>query len=147
MHEHHVQVAPSFFDAPGAQAAGKVTHKQKGAAGSPSLAGSPASTQRFSQDQPEVAFAVVSDFGYKVCFSNVEATSVLHSVLHNSNYKVAARLSIKDQPTMLTAAGAVMLQHDSGSTNVHSCAVTGLCHAPLLCLGLHDHFTARLALT
>lgn len=143
MHEHHVQVAPSFFDAPGAQAAGKVTHKQKGAAGSPSLAGSPASTQRFSQDQPEVAFAVVSDFGYKVCCVNVEAALVLH----NSNHKLAARLSITEQPKMLTAAGAVMLQHDSGSTNVHSCVVTGLCHAPLLCLILHDHFAARLAFT
>ncbi|KAL0023908.1 hypothetical protein WJX79_009620 [Trebouxia sp. C0005] len=64
------QVAPSFFDAPGAQAAGKVTPKQRAPncvmTGSPATpGGSPASTQRFSQDLPDIAFAFVSDSGYK----------------------------------------------------------------------------------
>ncbi|DBA88295.1 TPA: hypothetical protein ACH3X1_016535 [Trebouxia sp. C0004] len=64
------QVAPSFFDAPGAQAAGKVTPKQRAPysvmTGPPATPrGSPDSTQRFSQDLPDIAFAFVSDSGYK----------------------------------------------------------------------------------
>ena len=63
-----LQVAPSFFDAPGAQAAGKVTPHQKinplGA--HLGLGGSPVTTQRFSQDLPDVTFAFASESGCKV---------------------------------------------------------------------------------
>lgn len=60
-----VQVAPSLFDAPGAQAAGKfnaVTPKQAGTDLSAQAPPGPG-----MQEQPEVAFACVSEFGYKVC--------------------------------------------------------------------------------
>ena len=68
----HMQVAPSFFDAPGAQAAAKVTPRPKGGLTLPAsftspLGGaSPASTQRFHADLPDVTFAFVSESGYKV---------------------------------------------------------------------------------
>ena len=56
----YMQVAPSFFDAPGAQAAGRVnavTPKQTGVLYPEP---SPVSNARFVQDQPELAFAYVS---------------------------------------------------------------------------------------
>ena len=71
----HFQVAPSFFDAPGAQAAGKVTPRQKvGGLTIPAsfssqynpLNTSTAALQRFPQDLPDVTFAFVSEAGYKV---------------------------------------------------------------------------------
>lgn len=70
-----LQVAPSFFDAPGAQVAGKVNprprvpHYLMGSM--PSTPGaSPNSTQRFSQDLPDIAFVFVSESGYKVCHTS-----------------------------------------------------------------------------
>lgn len=68
----HMQVAPSFFDAPGAQAAAKVNPRPKGGLTLPSSFTSPlgigslASTQRFHTDLPDVTFAFVSESGYKV---------------------------------------------------------------------------------
>ena len=57
-------MAPSLFDAPGAQAAGRFN------AVKPKQAGTNASAQAAAaagmQEQPEVAFACVSEFGYKV---------------------------------------------------------------------------------
>ena len=70
-----LQVAPSFFDAPGAQAAGKVNPRPRAPhylmGSMPSTPGaSPNSTQRFSQDLPDIAFVFVSESGYKVCHSS-----------------------------------------------------------------------------
>lgn len=62
------QVAPSFFDAPGIKAASSVSAFKPKQAGtlSTSPSRSAASVRRFTQDQPELAFAYVSEFGYKV---------------------------------------------------------------------------------
>lgn len=62
----HMQVAPSFFDAPGTQAAGRVNAISPKQTGMLNPERSPVSNARFVQDQPELAFAYVSDFGYKV---------------------------------------------------------------------------------
>lgn len=72
-----MQVAPSLFDAPGGQAAGHfnaVTPKQ---AGTVSSAQAPAGMQ----EQPEVAFACVSEFGYKVsCFQSASSAQLSAAV-------------------------------------------------------------------
>lgn len=65
-----MQVAPSLFDAPGAQSAGRlnaVKPKQVGAT--------------MALDQPELAFACVSEFGYKVsCKAEHVPTQPLYDV-------------------------------------------------------------------
>ena len=76
IHDVLVQVAPSFFDAPGAQAAGKVTPRQKvGGLTIPASFSSQYNAlcntsttglQRLPPDLPDVTFAFVSESGYKV---------------------------------------------------------------------------------
>ncbi|KAL3142345.1 hypothetical protein ABBQ38_002682 [Trebouxia sp. C0009 RCD-2024] len=90
------QVAPSFFDAPGAQAAAKVNPRPKGGLTLPSSFTSPlgigslASTQRFHTDLPDVTFAFVSESGYK----EVAGTDKQVAMIALGRFKSCVRTSL-----------------------------------------------------
>ena len=97
-----MQVAPSFFDAPGAQAAGKVTPRQKvgglavpasfSSQHSPLCNTSTATLQRLPQDLPDVTFAFVSESGYKV---KTHQTTLLPKGFHHFIGKTVKRTEQK----------------------------------------------------
>ena len=107
-----MQVAPSFFDAPGAQAAAKVTPRPKGGLTLPTsftspLGGaSPASTQRFHADLPDVTFAFVSESGYKVSQPTPPSLLPLTSlaVLPAADSRIDSRLGRQDTPMVMVNA-------------------------------------------
>ena len=75
-----LQVAPSFFDAPGAQES-MPSSASSGLVTASSVASvSPANTRRFSADLPNITFAFASEVGYKVrlwLYMGVQLLSIL----------------------------------------------------------------------
>lgn len=108
-----VQVAPSFFDAPGAQAAAKVTPRHRAGLTMPSSFtsplgnASPASTQRFPTDQPDVTFVFVSESGYKV--RTHHTARLLPGLLQCGAYNPCVPSSCCDTRALVTILACVMM--------------------------------------
>ena len=122
----HVQVAPSFFDAPGAQAAGRVTTRQgKGPTVPASFSSqynplanpntSPTSTQRFSQDLPDIAFAFASEHGFKA------------SCLTSSSHDIAFAFRYGERPPGKLSQGLLSHSNDTAFASASESAHKGSC--------------------